>query len=167
MKSHVIAKILLSKPEIEISDFVAGKLLNPSPAKAASTGLCWCGCGGSTKSRFVPGHDARFHGLAKKVARGTAPKDFDAEAYLETLPCDAAREDFLAHVEAELTVIRLKSGVSPFPAKVGGPTEPVKEPVVTDEFTGEPVVNQPAGELIPADGTPVTEPVGETVGTAS
>jgi hypothetical protein len=47
--------------------------------------FCWCGCGQTTKRRFAPGHDARFHGLAKKVARGEAewPAQFvhdDAEA---------------------------------------------------------------------------------------
>jgi hypothetical protein len=50
-------------------------------------GLCWCGCGGSTKSRFVPGHDARFHGRAKRVASGKEswPESFvhaEAEADL-------------------------------------------------------------------------------------
>jgi hypothetical protein len=40
--------------------------------KPKGEGLCWCGCGGMTKGRFVPGHDSRFHALAKSVARGEA-----------------------------------------------------------------------------------------------
>lgn len=55
---------------------------------------CWCGCGQATKSRFVPGHDSRFHGMAKRVARGE-------EAMPETWACDEAKADFLAWVEAE------------------------------------------------------------------
>jgi hypothetical protein len=39
----------------------------------ASMNKCWCGCGSETKSRFVPGHDAKFHGQAKRAARGQAP----------------------------------------------------------------------------------------------
>lgn len=33
---------------------------------------CFCGCGAEVNHnrRFKPGHDARFHGRAKKVARG-------------------------------------------------------------------------------------------------
>ena len=29
---------------------------------------CLCGCGGTTQRRFVPGHDARYHGLIKAQA---------------------------------------------------------------------------------------------------
>lgn len=53
-----------------------------------STGTCWCGCGGTTKSRFVPGHDSKFHGLAKKVARGEAEMP-------ESFVCDEAEADFM------------------------------------------------------------------------
>ena len=31
---------------------------------------CLCGCGGQTGGRFCPGHDAKFHGWAKKIQRG-------------------------------------------------------------------------------------------------
>jgi hypothetical protein len=53
------------------------------PGKAQNT--CWCGCGGATGGKFVPGHDSKFHSLAKQVARGLAemPTEFvneDAEA---------------------------------------------------------------------------------------
>ncbi len=69
--------------------------------------ICWCGCGGATKSRFVPGHDARFHSLAKKVARGlaTMPERFVNEN---------ARADFLKHHDAERARIAAKAS-----AKVG------------------------------------------------
>ena len=62
--------------------------------KAVTGGLCWCGCGQTTKSRFVPGHDSRFHGLAKKVARGEAewPSSWENEE---------ARADFLSWVQRE------------------------------------------------------------------
>jgi hypothetical protein len=50
------------------------KLIFGSSTKttADATGTCWCGCGLPTAKKFAPGHDARFHGLAKKVARGQA-----------------------------------------------------------------------------------------------
>lgn len=56
---------------------------------------CWCGCGGQTGGRFVPGHDARFHGLAKKVARGQT----EAGPILSALPHEDAREHFLHHAD--------------------------------------------------------------------
>lgn len=31
---------------------------------------CFCGCGEETMSYFVPGHDARFHGWLRKIAKG-------------------------------------------------------------------------------------------------
>jgi hypothetical protein len=37
--------------------------------------LCVCGCGGFPKgvnSRFIPGHDARYHSAQKKAAAGEA-----------------------------------------------------------------------------------------------
>lgn len=66
-------------------------------AKKNQPGPCWCGCDGTTKSRFVPGHDSRFHGLAKRVARGEA----DEQASLDALPHDEARTEFAKHVAHE------------------------------------------------------------------
>jgi hypothetical protein len=36
----------------------------------ASLKPCACGCLGTTKSRFVPGHDARYYGLIKRIVEG-------------------------------------------------------------------------------------------------
>ncbi len=58
---------------------------------------CWCGCNGMTKSRFIPGHDARFHSWAKAVARGEKTA---GEVALD-LPHDLARSEFLSCVEHE------------------------------------------------------------------
>lgn len=44
---------------------------------------CQCGCGGKTGSKFVPGHDARFHGWEKKIARG--------EMKFSEIPASAAK----------------------------------------------------------------------------
>lgn len=33
---------------------------------------CLCGCGGITKRRFVPGHDARYHAAQKRAAKEAA-----------------------------------------------------------------------------------------------
>lgn len=41
-----------------------------APRKPKPVRPCECGCGGSTKSRFVPGHDGRLHGWVLRVERG-------------------------------------------------------------------------------------------------
>ena len=64
-------------------------------AKVAKTGTCICGCGGTTKGgKFLPGHDARFHGLLKRGltedearAIGALP---DAERIAKIKEIDAA-----------------------------------------------------------------------------
>jgi hypothetical protein len=78
--------------------------------KKLQTGACWCGCGEDTKSRFAPGHDSKFHSLAKKVARGQeemptsfvhadAAADFSKWHDLE-VPRHEAREAAKAVVDA-------------------------------------------------------------------
>jgi hypothetical protein len=56
---------------------------------------CFCGCGNPTQSRFVPGHDARFHGWARKVAKG----ELDRDLVMATLPHDEAREEMAQCIE--------------------------------------------------------------------
>lgn len=63
--------------------------------KKQLTGTCWCGCGGTTKGRFVPGHDSKFHSLAKRVARGEAEMP-------ESFVNDDAKADFLKWHDAEV-----------------------------------------------------------------
>jgi hypothetical protein len=79
----------------------------------------------------VPGHDARFHALAKKVARGQAeaPAEF-ANA--------SAEEDFLRVMTAEEAKIAAKRAEEP-------PTEEeTAEPAATEE---EPAEGRPAGGI--------------------
>lgn len=57
---------------------------------------CWCGCGGTTQARFAPGHDARFHGLAKRVARGERQMP-------ETFVNNLARADFMKWHDQEVS----------------------------------------------------------------
>jgi hypothetical protein len=75
-----------------------------APATAASTGTnkCWCGCGSPTKSKFAPGHDARFHGEAKKAARGLLP-------VRREFVNDEARADWFKWFEAEKAEIARKA----------------------------------------------------------
>ena len=64
---------------------------------------CFCGCGGETQSRFVPGHDARFHGWARKVAKG----ELDIALVLATLPHDEAKaemRDCVEHMKPKLAL---------------------------------------------------------------
>lgn len=76
-------------PDNTVLNFV-GKS-TPATTSSAS-GTCWCGCGTPTAAKFAPGHDAKFHGLAKKVARGQA-------AMPESFVCAEAEADFMKWVE--------------------------------------------------------------------
>ena len=60
-----------------------------------ATRSCFCGCGAQTQSRFVPGHDARFHSLVKHTLR----EKLDVSLALETLPCEQSRAEFVAYAE--------------------------------------------------------------------
>lgn len=86
-----------------------------SPAKAEKKvkepkplNVCWSGSGRLTKNRFAPGMDARFHGWAKKVARGELSFDADTGVVsqndgtaISTLPHAESIEEFQAHVADE------------------------------------------------------------------
>lgn len=55
----------LGQVESPAQGFTAGAL--KTVKKAESTGTCLCGCGGVTKSSFMPGHDARYKSFLKKI----------------------------------------------------------------------------------------------------
>ncbi len=62
-------------------------------AKALTT--CFCGCGGTTKSKFVPGHDARFHSRVKQVMRD----ELDEQTAFDSLPHEEAVQEWIAYSE--------------------------------------------------------------------
>jgi hypothetical protein len=85
-------------------------IFGTSTKTAAATGTCWCGCGAPTAKKFAPGHDARFHGLAKKVARGQAhrPASFvspEAEADFEVWVERTRREDATKVIASPIATI--------------------------------------------------------------
>lgn len=46
-----------------------------TPAEAKERAACLCGCGGfpsKPSSRFLPGHDARYHAALKRAAKEQA-----------------------------------------------------------------------------------------------
>ena len=93
--------------------------------KSEMTGKCWCGCGGVTKNKFVPGHDSKFHSLAKQVARGQAemPESFvneDAEA------------DFMKWHDAEVPKWAAKQAAKKAKAAAKEAAKKVKEEVLKD-----------------------------------
>ena len=52
---------------------------------------CLCGCGAECARRFLPGHDAKLHGLAVRVSKGEAqrselPRGEEARAWLLAAP---------------------------------------------------------------------------------
>ena len=68
--------------------------------KSSIKGVCWCGCGGATGGKFVPGHDSKFHSLAKQVARNLAE--------MPEFVSDEAEADFLKWHDAEVPVFEAK-----------------------------------------------------------
>ena len=72
--------------------------------KSEAKGECWCGCGGSTGGKFVPGHDSKFHSLAKQVARGQEDRPTD-------FVCDDAEVDFDKWHDAEVPVWEAKEAL--------------------------------------------------------
>lgn len=64
---------------METGDRLAFVVANARPA----TTSCLCGCGGSTKTRFVPGHDALLkRDLAATAAHGTDEAKAQAQTAL-------------------------------------------------------------------------------------
>ena len=57
------------------------------PIKNVELRNCLCGCGSPSKSRFLPGHDARLHGLVLRIFRGKASQD--------ELPATPATREYL------------------------------------------------------------------------
>jgi hypothetical protein len=105
-------------------------------AKALTT--CFCGCGGTTKSRFVPGHDAKFHSVVKQCIRGL----LDPTETRDALPHDAARQEFddyaakilpreVARQEAEEA--KAKAKADKLAAKATPVVEAVQETVSADQ----------------------------------
>ena len=45
---------------------------------------CLCGCGGETKTRFVPGHDAKLKSLLTATIAAGGPAAADAQAAQDT-----------------------------------------------------------------------------------
>jgi hypothetical protein len=99
--------------------------------KSKQKNECWCGCGGETGGKFVPGHDSRFHSLAKKVARGQ-----------ETMPtsfvCDEAEADFMMWHDREVPIWEAKQKLvaavaAAKPTKVKPVVESVEEVGELDE----------------------------------
>lgn len=66
--------------------------------------VCFCGCGGMTKARFVPGHDSKFHSRAKLAMRVSEDTDEIAaaiDAMSESLPHEEARAELVDFVEKQ------------------------------------------------------------------
>jgi len=105
--------------------------------KPKTTGECWCGCGGATKSKFVPGHDSKFHGLAKKVARGDEPMP---TSFLH----DDAEADFMKWHDAEVANPKAK------PAKAAPKAAPVAKAAKPDEDL-EAIIAEVGGDEPEAD----------------
>lgn len=72
-------------------------------------GLCLCGCGRGTASRFAPGHDARLRGvLARLEANGAGLRLRDGKTHADTTPgglaakLDTAKHSWTAQLAADV-----------------------------------------------------------------
>ena len=81
--SELLAELEQLEPDTPIK---FSRSTKPKPGK------CWCNCGSDAKSRFLPGHDAAFHGLAKKSGRGEVPMPTEFAS-------DEAKADFMKWYE--------------------------------------------------------------------
>jgi hypothetical protein len=116
----------------ELSALLAGaepgaKIEFTKTLKKDQVNVCWCGCGATTKGKFAPGHDSKFHSLAKQVARGQAemPTEFVH---------DEAKADFLLHVETERPLWEAKVAAVAA-AKAAKPVKATKPTKVEDDAT--------------------------------
>ena len=98
--------------------------------KSQTKGECWCGCGGETGGKFVPGHDSKFHSLAKQVARGQAVRPTDFVNDEAEVDFDMWHDRELPLWEASLVLRAAKEAAKPLKAKVANVAKVVK-PVVT------------------------------------
>lgn len=76
----------------ELENLDPNETIEFTRSKTQKSGKCWCNCGLDTKSRFVPGHDAKFHSLGRRVGRDES--DMPTE-----WACKDAEADFMKHVE--------------------------------------------------------------------
>ncbi len=119
----------------------------PKVKKSKPQVACWCGCGGLTKSRFVPGHDAKLASRAKAVVREEA----DMNEELDLLPHADAREEFEELVERFIPVIAAQEAAKKAKRKAAkaaaAATEPEPEP------TPEPTPATPPTDAVPHETT--------------
>jgi hypothetical protein len=109
-----------------------------APATASTgTNKCWCGCGSPTKNKFAPGHDARFHGEAKKAARGLLPV---RTQFIH----EEARADWMKWFEAERAEIARKAIQAQIPTI--GEIEEIEEITEISELAEETNLDQASEE---------------------
>ena len=98
--------------------------------KADQKNECWCGCGGLTGGKFCPGHDSKFHSLAKCVARGEAERP-------ESFVCPEAEVDFDKWHDREKPIADAKANLKRVQEAAKPPTPVVEsvEPVEGEELS--------------------------------
>jgi len=92
-----------------------------SPRKADQRNVCWCGCGGETGGKFCPGHDSKFHSLAKRAARGEAEIP-------ESFVNDDAKTDFFKWYDKEKPIAEARAALKAAKDNANPPT-PIVESV--------------------------------------
>lgn len=81
----------------KLAGAAARAVANKKPKPAKTVRACACGCGTETMSYFAPGHDARMHGLIKKLADGRMqPKDYQYPSVIKKLDLVETKTGFKA-----------------------------------------------------------------------
>ena len=82
---------------------------NAKPEQAQPVKRCLCGCGGETKGRFVPGHDARVKGLLRRLDLGKAKEgdkvSTETLAYAKANPTGRVVADYLGKDVVQLAAL--------------------------------------------------------------
>ncbi len=60
---------------VHVSGFAHVERHTVKKTTESGPGICLCGCGGATQSKFIAGHDSRIHSLLSKIVKGqTGPE---------------------------------------------------------------------------------------------
>jgi hypothetical protein len=109
-----------------------------APKAGATPRDCLCGCGGQTKGgRFLPGHDARFHGRIKTLTGQFGLSHDEAEKIASKGPLTGK---YAAKPAAAATAAPKPEAARTRPAR----TKRAKQPDLTARATDEPVAEEAA-----------------------
>ena len=131
----------------------------PKKARVRATRPCECGCGGTTKARFVPGHDSYLRGIAIRIERGVMKIEDIAPPKFKAAQREAVKE------ELRKRALRAKSEIDRKPGSAEGKAEAVRTRAARKRAEAAKVKGKTkkAGKAKKAVAEPVAAPIAEMV----